>query len=242
MRGTSECIGGGFLVADLDVDADIVRRLVPQGRGAGGDRIGGAHHHRQRLVGNIDQFGGILRRSDRLGDDECHRLADKACPVGRQRVMAGSDRRGTAQPRLDVGRRREPGIVRDRAEPGGKVVGAGQHSEHSRCGERRRLVHRDDAGMGIGRAHEAGLRLARQCDVVAEAAPAGQQAKILLAPHRLADAVRHSTRGLHAPLTPSNPPGAALARLRVAAPTSTRPGRSGRAARQHPRARPAGRC
>ena len=96
MRGTSEGRCGRRRVADLDVDADIVRRLVPQGRRAGRDRIGGAHHCRQRLVGNVDQFGGILRRGDRLGDDECHRLADKARPIGRQRVMAGRDRRAVA--------------------------------------------------------------------------------------------------------------------------------------------------
>jgi hypothetical protein len=50
----------------------------------------------------------------------------------------------------------------------------------------------------MGRTDKHGLCLVRQYDVVAKAASAGQQAKILLATDRLTDAVRHSIRGLHA--------------------------------------------
>jgi hypothetical protein len=35
-------------------------------------------------------------------------------------------------------------------------------------------------------------------DIVGEAAPAGEETKILLAPHRLTDTVRHGARRVHA--------------------------------------------
>jgi len=161
MRGTSEGLRRRRRITDLDVDADIVRHLIPQDRRAGRNRVGGADHHRQWLVGNVDQLGGILRRGDRLGGDERDRLADKARPIGRQRVMAGSDRRTIAQSRLDVGGCGETGIVRDRTEPGGGVVAAGQHREHPWCGQRRPLAYRDDTGMRMWRSDEGGMHLPR---------------------------------------------------------------------------------
>ena len=51
--------------------------------------------------------------------------------------------------------------------------------------------------MGVRRAHHHRMRQLRQNDVVGKAAPAGQQAKILLAPHRLTDAVAHTARRVH---------------------------------------------
>ena len=93
MRGACEGRRGRHLVADLDIDAQIVGRLVPQLRSTGLDRVDGAGDRRQRLIGNVKKLGGILGRGDRLGDDHRDRLADKAHPVGRHRIMQGRDRR-----------------------------------------------------------------------------------------------------------------------------------------------------
>ena len=162
MRGAAERGGGRGLVADLDIDAEIAGRLVPQPRRAGLQRVGGARHRRQRLVGDVDQLGGVLRLRDRLGDDHGDGLADKARLVGRHRVVGGRDRREAAQPHHHVGRAHQPGIVRDRAEPVGDVVGAGKDREHAGRRERRLLVDRDDARMGVRRAHDHRVRQARQ--------------------------------------------------------------------------------
>jgi hypothetical protein len=48
------------------------------------------------------------------------------------------------------------------------------------------------------RAHDHGMRQLWQMDIVGEAASAGQETKILLAPNRLTNAVRHGTRRVHA--------------------------------------------
>jgi hypothetical protein len=48
------------------------------------------------------------------------------------------------------------------------------------------------------RAHNHGMRQLGQADIVGEAASAGQETKILLAPNRLTDTVRHGARRVHA--------------------------------------------
>jgi hypothetical protein len=52
--------------------------------------------------------------------------------------------------------------------------------------------------MSMGRAHNYGVRQSGQLDIVGEAALAGQETRILLAPHRLTDTVRHAARRVHA--------------------------------------------
>ena len=51
MRGARESGGGRGLVAELDVDAEIARRAVPQKRRVRLQRVGGARDRRQRLIG-----------------------------------------------------------------------------------------------------------------------------------------------------------------------------------------------
>ena len=53
--------------------------------------VGGANHCQQRLPDDFDQFGGILCRGNRLGDDDRDWLADKTHSVCRQGVMAGGN-------------------------------------------------------------------------------------------------------------------------------------------------------
>ena len=45
--------------------------------------------------------------------------------------------------------------------------------------------------MGMGRAHDHGMRHLRQADIVGKAASAGEKTKIFLAPHRLPNTIRH---------------------------------------------------
>jgi hypothetical protein len=52
--------------------------------------------------------------------------------------------------------------------------------------------------MRVGRAHDYGMHQPRQMDIVGEAAPAGEETKILVAPHRLTDTVRDGARRVHA--------------------------------------------
>ena len=52
--------------------------------------------------------------------------------------------------------------------------------------------------MRMGRAHDHRMRQSRELEIVSEAASTGQETKILLAPHRLTNAVRHGARRVHA--------------------------------------------
>ena len=203
MCRAGKCRGSGGFVADFDIDAQIAGCGVPQQRRCGRDRLGGARHRRQRLIGDVDQFRGVLGGGDALGDHESDRFADIAGFVGWQREVGGRDRREAAGSRLHIGRRRERGIVRDRPEPVGDIVGPGQHCERTGCGECCSPVDRDEARMRVWRAHEHRVRHPAQCDVVGKAASAGQQPKIFLAPHRLPD-TRSAYRRPH-PFLPSSP-------------------------------------
>ena len=54
--------------------------------------------------------------------------------------------------------------------PSREPVAAGQHGDHARHRERRRLVDRADHGMRMRRAHHRGIGLARQAEIVGVAA------------------------------------------------------------------------
>ena len=101
--------------------------------------------------------------------------------------MRRRDRADAADAHDQVGRPHEAGIVWNGHEPVGDVVGAGEDGERARHRKRRRRLHRADARMRMGRAHEGRMRHPRQHEVVAITALPGQQAEILLPPHRLAD-------------------------------------------------------
>ena len=137
---------------------------------AGRHRVGGPRHRRQRLICRSSTVPPRPWPGDALGDHESDRLADIAGLVGRHRVVGGRDRREAAGSRLHIGRRRERGIVRDRPEPVGDIVGPGQHRERTGRGECCCPVDRDDPRMRMRRAHEHRVRHPAQCDVVGKAA------------------------------------------------------------------------
>jgi hypothetical protein len=78
--------------------------------------------------------------------------------------------------------------MREIREAVGGRVPPGQRREHAGQGERGSVIDRADARVRVRRAHEGGVDLAGQADVVAEAPAAGDQTRILLARERLAEA------------------------------------------------------
>ena len=76
----------------------------------------------------------------------------------------------------------------------GDRVRTREHRDHARRGERGGGLDAPDPGVRVGRAHEARVGLARQVDVVAVAAVADEQARVVLAEDRLADAVAGADR------------------------------------------------
>ena len=197
VRGACEGRLGRHLVANLDIDAQIAGRHVPKLRSIGLDRVYSAGDRRQRVIGNVKKLGGVLGRGNRQGDDHCDRLADKAHPVGRHRMMQRRDRRYASQPRHDIGRPAQAWVVRDRPEPVGAVVGAGQHGENTGRRQRRSLVDLDNPRVRMGRANEHRVYQAGRCHIVDKTAASCQQAEIFLAPDRLTDAVGPAFRCLH---------------------------------------------
>ena len=74
------------------------------------------------------------------------------------------------------------------SSPSASAIGAGEDAEHARHRRPPRAVSiRDDARMRMRRAHHRRIGLTRQAEIVAEAALAGEQPRVFLAPHRLAD-------------------------------------------------------
>ena len=78
MGGAPESLCGRRLVPNLDVDAEIIRRIIPQARGTRLHRVGSPNYRRQRLIGDLEQLGCVLGLIDGLGHDHSDRLADKA--------------------------------------------------------------------------------------------------------------------------------------------------------------------
>jgi hypothetical protein len=152
---------------------------------------------RQDLVIDRDQLGGVLRggrgRRDDCGDDLAD-MADLGADDGG--LLRAHDRRAVKVLDADVGRV-GVGDVGQRVEPVGDDVGMGQHREDSGQGAGGGGVDRADQRVRVRRAHHHGTGLARQVDVVAVAAVAGQQAQILPPPYRPPDPCARSRRSVH---------------------------------------------
>ena len=171
---------GRILVAHHQREGDIVRRLVPDHRRAGLHRVLDVDHRRQRLVLDLDQFGGVARLLHRFGDHEGDALADRAHLVG------GEDRpqRAKALRAAHVfGHRR-----RQAAELVGDDIGAGEHGKHAVGGFGLGGIDALDARVGMRRHHHHAVALMRQVDVVDIAAAAGDEARVLDPGHGLTDA------------------------------------------------------
>ncbi len=182
MRGARKRRVGRLLVTlDLD-EADIVRAILPNQRHAGIDRVAGRDHGRQRLVIDLDQFGGVDRLEIGLGDDEGDIVADHPHPVLDQRRIARPVAGNIVAALQAAGHRQ---ITKARR----LVVGAGEHREHARRGFGFRRVDFADAGMGMRRAQHEAVRHAGKRHVGDIAAMAFDQPRILEAGNGLADRV-----------------------------------------------------
>jgi len=135
---------------------------------------------RQDRVVDGDQLGRVLRLVRRLGDDHRDGIADVAHAIGREARPAGVGVVG-AVPVLD---RRH---AHRKAELGGGDIGAGIDGENARRLARRGGVDPLDRGMGVRRAQEGGVDLARAGEVIDVMAGTGDEPDILLAADRLAD-------------------------------------------------------
>ena len=181
LRAGKRCVGR-VLVAEHQTERDIaVRIVVPDlGRAV----LGGIleiHHHRQRLVLDLDQLGSVARLRHRFGDHECHAVADIADALGVQDRLEGAVPFGRAE---ILGHR----MRGQRAQVIGRGVGAGQHREHTGCGLGRGGVDALDLGVGVRRQHRHAVAHAGQADVVDIAPRTGQEPLILDPPDSLSDA------------------------------------------------------
>ena len=180
MLGAGEGGVGRILVAHHQRECDVVGCLVPDRGRAGFHRILDGNDRRQRLVFDLDQFGGISGLQQCLGDDESDTVAHRAHLVG----FENRARRTKAlRPAHVFGHRR-----RQRTQLVGLHVRSGQHREYAVGGFGLRGIDAFDARMGVRRHHHDAVRLVWQLDVVDIAAAAGDEAGILDPGHGLTDA------------------------------------------------------
>ena len=180
MCGLGEGGVGAGGIAGMPVDADIAGHLVgddrrPRRPGCRARRDGG-----QRLVVDRDQLGRVERLGMGLGDDERHRFAGKPhLAVGDQRLGRESERLAG----LHVGF----GIGAQRPQPIARRVGRRQDGQHARRAPGGVDVDGVDPGMRMRRAQDDGVRQSLETQVVEIGAAAGNEARILPPPGRIAD-------------------------------------------------------
>ena len=178
--GTLERARHGVAVARLGDEGDVARRFVPDDGGAGSRRIRGGGDARERLVVHDDPFGGVDGTLAAIGDDQRDRIADMPRAPTRQ-----------GRTRRREGGRAVPPLART---VGGQVphavgdeLGRREHAVHAWHCTGGACVDGDDAGVGVRRAYEHRVELARQGHVVRVPATALDQPRVLHTPDRLAD-------------------------------------------------------
>ncbi len=77
---------GGLPIAVFVLEGEVVGHLIVDAHGARGVGLRGLDEHRQVLVFDLDEFGGVLRDVLRLGNNHDNRLADEAHALMRQPV------------------------------------------------------------------------------------------------------------------------------------------------------------
>ena len=174
----------GILVAHLQREAHILRRLVIDQRRAVAEGVGGVGDHRQFSVIDLDQRGGVARLRLCFGDHHGNALADEADPVVRQRPA-----RRTVALRPAHVLRHHAGHQRTHAVS--DIVLAGQHGDDTRSRRRGARVDTTDVGMRHRREDENRVGHARQHDVVDILAATGEEFGVFLAMNRLPDAKTH---------------------------------------------------
>ncbi len=174
-------VGRGLVAVGMD-EADVVLAIVIDERRARRGSLAGGHDGGQRLVVDLDQFGGVRRLVPGLGHHEGDVIADPAHAVlDQRRILRPVHRRAVAP--------LEPAWHRQVAEARRRPVRAGEHREHAGRRFRFRGVDRPDARMGVGRAQHVAEGHAGQRHVVDIAAAAAHEPHVLEPRHGLADGV-----------------------------------------------------
>ena len=171
---------GGFVAAP-PAKAHIGRGARMQLRGISrlrGTRIG---DRRQRLIVDLDTLGRIRRLLAGLGDHCCHRLADMAHGVARQRKARRLGHRRAVVRADDPERPHRSHIV-------GRHVRAAENGNNAGQGDGGSCIDSADAGVGVRRTHEHAVQGTRHIDVGDESSVAEQETPILDAAQRHADA------------------------------------------------------
>jgi len=143
---------------------------------------------RQFLVAHLDRFGGIQGQRFGLRHHHGDRFADVPRLVGREQRIGPDEHRaafGPGELHIEFGLRHR--IVRDRREAVCETISARADTEHARHGPGTRAINRNNARMRMPRAHHHRIGLAVEIEIVGEAALAGNEPRIFLALHRLAD-------------------------------------------------------
>ena len=168
-------------VMALPMDAEVRAALRPHQRHAGVVRMREVGDRRQRIVIDIDQFGGVARLLQAVGDDIGDGVADKTHGAARQ------DRPGRRE-HLAAVPARDLGLGRDLLDAVGVEIRDRVDGENTGRCLRRRGVERADAGMRVRRAQQIAPGLAGEVDIVGKMPGAGQKALVLAPLDRLADA------------------------------------------------------
>ena len=167
---------GGGAERRLDVAVALAdqRRLAGMSGRKFDRRRTRVEQRRQFLDLGCDQIGRVLGEVRIGGKHRGDRIADIAHPVGRQhRLAVRIERRDGAFAKID---RRHLGDV-----------GCGPHREHAGVRPRRLGVDRQDAAVGVRRAHHPHDELMREIDVAGERPAPGHQRRVLQPRDRLAD-------------------------------------------------------
>ena len=179
MRRAGEGRVGGRLVAERPLEDHVVWRDVVDLRATA--RLSRLHHGRQLAIGHVHELGRRLGLSQRLRHDDRDMVADIAHLALREHGVRarlhGRSVLGVDHPAADE---TADLVLRD--------VVAGQHRDHARGLPRLGRVDTLDGCVGVRGAHEIGVGLAGEVDVVGVAALAGDEALVLLADDARADA------------------------------------------------------
>jgi hypothetical protein len=167
-------------IAGVPVEADIARHLRDDLWRAWRTRGGGGAHRGQRYIVHGDQFGGVERLRTRLCNDQSDRFADMAHLVPRQqRLRREGEGRAGLHVRLHGGPHRLQSV---------RVgISAGEHRECAGRSPRGRGVDTQDLRMGVRRAKHNGMHKTLEAQVIEIGAVAGNEARVLPPPGRIAD-------------------------------------------------------
>ena len=172
MRSTAAAFASGFGCVPGQSSA---RLPAASGHscGAPGACVASIVDHRiERLVVDLDQIGGVLRRECGFRDHHRDRLADIHHALARQRMPVRHQQ-------LAAVAARQRRMARHAADTGGVDIRGGHDRDHAAHFPGRVRVDAADAGMGVRRAHERRRGLTGLGGIGNEAAVAAHEIVVL---------------------------------------------------------------